>query len=73
MLEADMGVRQCKPVWDRWMGVLQTDLARKRKLTRGSWRGGGTLKHLNSFFFISKLPLQTLLFTGVFDTHKKLL
>ena len=32
-------VRECKLVRDRWMGVLQTDQAGKRKLTRGSWEG----------------------------------
>ena len=40
-MKADMGVivRECKLVRDRWMGVLQTDQAGKRKLTRGSWEG----------------------------------
>lgn len=45
----------------------------QKKVNEGELEGGGTLKHLNSFFFISKLPLQTLLFSGVFDAHKKLL
>ena len=40
-VKADMGVivRECKLVRDRWMGVLQTDQAGKRKLTRGSCEG----------------------------------
>ena len=43
----------------------------QKKVNEGELEGGATLKHLNSFFEISKLLLlQTLLFGGVFDTQK---
>ena len=42
----------------------------QKKVNEGELEGGATLKHLNSFFEISKLQLQTLLFSGVFDTQK---